>query len=109
MRSPRSLSGKAEFAEVFAHGRRGRSDGLTVWVLSQSGAGEPRIGMAVPARAGGAVKRNRARRRLRALLRGCALPHADIVIRVDKDAVSTPFQELECHLVRSLEQAGAAG
>ena len=109
MRSPRSLSGKARFSRVFDQGRRGRSDGVTVWALVRPDTAGPRLGLSVGTRAGGAVARNQMRRRVRALVRALALPGADIVIRADRDAMRLSFQELETHLKQAFTRAGLRG
>ena len=58
--------------------------------------GEPsRLGLAVPARAGGAVQRNRIKRRLRSAFRSSAPSGLDVVIRAGAGAASVDFQELE--------------
>ncbi|MEA2507877.1 MAG: Ribonuclease [Actinomycetota bacterium] len=107
MRSPRSLSGKSQFAAVFAEGRRARSDGLTVWALSQPAESGTRLGLSVGTSAGGAIARNRMRRRLRAIVRINPLSPADVVVRADRHTVLLSFQELEKHLLAALARVGA--
>lgn len=60
-----------------------------------------RLGLAVPRSAGGAVVRNRIKRRIRAafLAAGAALGH-DVVIHARAEAVGMPFQEMEDELRR---------
>jgi ribonuclease P protein component len=106
MRSPRSLSGKARFSRVFEEGRRGRSDGVTVWALPRPDAARPSLGLAVGTKAGGAVARNRMRRRVRALIRALEPLGADIVIKADRTAMGLSFQELERHVEQALARAG---
>jgi ribonuclease P protein component len=109
MRSPRSLSGKARVSQVFDQGRRGRSHGVTVWALARPDASEPTLGLSVGKKAGGAVARNRMRRRVRALIRVLRPPAADIVIRTDRTAMGLTFQDLEVHLKQALTRAGVGG
>jgi ribonuclease P protein component len=106
MRSPRSLSGKARFARVFAEGRRASSDGVTVWALPRADAGATYLGLSVSARSGGAVARNRTRRRLRASLRARSCKPGDVVVRADRAAVNHSFQKLDGHLAKALNSAG---
>jgi ribonuclease P protein component len=106
MRSPRSLSGKARFARVFAEGRRGSSDGVTVWALPHATCDDTYLGLAVGARTGGSVLRGRTRRRLRAIVRGQKCKPGDVVVRADRTAVGLSFQELDAHLTSALRSAG---
>lgn len=102
-----SLRNSREFSRVYRHGRKARSDGLTVFAAPNEGAG-PRIGLAVPGRFGNAVKRNRMKRRLRGALQALELHHArDLVVRVDPQAGDLSSQELETHLLTALTAAGA--
>jgi ribonuclease P protein component len=107
MRSPVSLSGKARFSTVFTDGRRARSDGITVWILPRAKGYPTHLGLAVSARAGGAVGRNRLRRRLRALVREASIP-ADVVISAGREAMELSFQELGSRLNRALATAGVS-
>jgi ribonuclease P protein component len=106
MRSPRSLSGKARFSQVFDQGRRGRSDGVTVWVLPRPDAAEPSLGLSVGTKSGGAVARNQMRRRVRALIRALQPIGADVVIRTDRTAMGLSFQELAVCVKQALTRAG---
>jgi ribonuclease P protein component len=106
MRSPVSLSGEARFATVFAEGRRARNDGITVWILPHHEGYPTHLGLAVNARAGGAVSRNRVRRRVRALVREANIP-ADIVVSAGRGAMELSFQELGVRLKRALATAGS--
>jgi ribonuclease P protein component len=107
MRSPRSLSGQARFARVFAQGRRASSDGVTVWALPRTDADDTYLGLSVSARSAGAVLRNRTRRRLRASIRALACKPGDVVVRADRAAMDLSFQKLDGHVIRALTDAGA--
>ena len=90
----RSLSGAGEFNKVFRHGRRIRRGGITV-VSHRRDGGLPRIGLVVGRRVGGAVVRNRAKRRLRAALREVTLAEAtDYVVIATPVVATAPFQDL---------------
>lgn len=105
------LSGAMEFNEVLRHGRRIRRGGITL-VSHRRDGGLPRIGLVVGRRVGGAVVRNRAKRRLRAALREVTLAEAtDYVVIATPVVATAPFQEL-CGWVRdaissTLPRAGA--
>ena len=108
MHNTKRMTPPPSFSQVFADGRRAGSDGLTVWVLPQPGATGVRLGLAVGTHAGGAVARNRIRRRIRALVRGFDLDPCALVVRADAGAVRSSFQELERHLNGALRRAGMA-
>jgi ribonuclease P protein component len=76
-----------------------------VWVLPRPGGYPTHLGLAVSARWGGAVTRNRIRRRLRALVRSLPIP-ADIVLSASAAATHLSFQELGVHLDRAMTAAG---
>jgi ribonuclease P protein component len=90
---------------VFTDGTRAHSDGVTVWVLPQPEQPDARLGLAVGTGAGGAVVRNRMRRRLRALVRSAPLTGVDLVVRADREATQLTYQELEVHLGRAITSA----
>lgn len=73
-------------------------------------AGTVGIGLTVTRKIGGAVVRNRARRRLREALRltlpGPARPGHDYVVVARPAALTCPFARLRQELVASLEQMG---
>lgn len=66
-RSYLPLSGTHRFASTFRDGTRVRRGGITV-VAAPGSDGPPRVGLVAGRRVGGAVARNRAKRRLRAVL-----------------------------------------
>lgn len=95
----RRLSGAVEFNEALRHGRRVRRGGITL-VCRRRDGGLPRVGLVVGRRVGGAVVRNRAKRRLRAVLREVPLAEAtDYVVIATPVVATAPFQEL-CRWVR---------
>ena len=60
------LSRSAEFDRVFRHGRSHAGRDLVLYVFPRgSEAGEPRLGLSVSRKVGGAVERNRVKRLLR--------------------------------------------
>ena len=62
-----SLRGRAEFARVYRTGFRRTAGGVVV-ISTRGGEGPPRVGVVAGRRVGGAVVRNRAKRRLRKAL-----------------------------------------
>lgn len=89
----KSLKSRREFRRVMEMGRAARRDGITVFVGDYDPAREPRLGLAVRRRRS-AVRRNRARRRLRAAAAQSDLPHRDVVIRADDVVAEVEFQKL---------------
>lgn len=68
---------------------------------------DSRLGLAV--RCDRAVDRNRLKRRLRAAWRNFAPAGGfDVAVRAEAAALWLPYQELETHLHRALEQGGVA-
>jgi len=63
------LASAHDFADL-QRSRRVRSDDLVVVRFRRTGASETRFGFATSRKLGGAVERNRVRRRLRSILRG---------------------------------------
>ncbi len=108
----RRLSRSAEFERVY---RQGRSKGNRFLVLyafpREDGADEedgPRLGLSVSRRVGGAVDRNRVKRRLRHLVRSrlAALPEGtDLVVRTQPGAADRSASELADDLDAALAAA----
>jgi len=95
------LSGSLAFQRVYREGRRARRGPLLV-VGAPNDAGVSRLGLSVPRRVGGAVLRNRVKRRLREafrMMRSEMPPGYDLVVNVrphtvlSLDAYSTLLRE----------------
>lgn len=102
------LRSSRDFAAVRAE-RRGAGDPLVRVQVRPRPEGNPRIGFAVSRRVGGAVARNRTRRRLRALC-DRELPSmgpVDVVVIPTAAALPATFPELREALHRVLSRAGA--
>ncbi len=109
---PRSirLLRHADFERVYKQGRRHFDAHLTVFYLprkqgdGESGAG-PRIGFTVSKVLGGAVVRNRMKRRLREAVRlHGAIPVAvDVVINPKKSLLTTRFEDLRNEIGRAFD------
>jgi ribonuclease P protein component len=108
--TPRSsLRTRRDFARVYRSGRRARIDGVTVWAATASEPGPTRLGLTVPAATGGAVRRNRLRRRLREIVRAYRPdPGFDVVIKADAGATGRNFQELQQIVGEAFGRAGVS-
>jgi ribonuclease P protein component len=108
------LRTSAEFATVIRTGRRAGSRTVVVHALApgaDEASGAPRVGFVVSGAVGGAVVRNRTRRRLRHLMRDRldALPAAyRFVVRALAPAGSASAQALGSDLDRCLAQVTGA-
>ena len=101
-----ALRASRDFKRVYDAGRRARRDGVTVFAAQAETAG--RTGIVVPKRVGGAVERNRVKRRIRAILAASDLDgRTDVVVQAGRSVREARFQELEKHLVEALHAAGA--
>ena len=104
---PRSvrLLRHADFERVYKQGRRHFSAHMTVFYLQRSGVGL-RIGFTVGKMLGGAVQRNRMKRRLREAVRLEATwpgPAADVVINPKKSVIAAEFAVLRGEISRAFE------
>lgn len=100
---------RATFVALRAGGRRGRSGPVSVTFLPRR-AEDPdraRVAYAVGRRVGGAVVRNRVRRRLRAAVAALPdpLPAGAYVVAAGPEVASCPFDALVDHLGRAVREA----
>jgi len=99
----------AEFERVYKQGRRHFAAHMTVFYLPRTQGTGLRVGFTVGRALGGAVVRNRIRRRLREAvrLRWPASPAAaDIVVHAKKSALKAGFEELLREMERALAVVG---
>lgn len=76
-------------------------------VVQRGDEGPARVGLSVGKPAGGAVSRNRARRRLRAVVAGLDLaPGQDVVLRAGPDVATKEFEDLVHDVDEALRRAG---
>lgn len=98
----------ADFDRVYQGGRRHFASHVTVFFLARTEGG-PRVGFTVSRAMGGAVIRNRIRRRLREAVRlhlaELRVP-ADIVINPKKSAQRAEFSELEREIAAAFALIG---
>jgi ribonuclease P protein component len=108
------LKRRADFLRVAAVRRKWAAPGLILQVAAQP---EPvseaiRVGFTASRKVGNAVKRNRARRRLKALVREMiasgADPGLDLVLIARPATVDRAFDELRRDLQQSLQRTKAA-
>ncbi len=92
------LRKRREFEECYASGVRVSGRHVQVFLLADSAAGRPLLGISVPRRVGTAVVRNRVRRRLREIFRrtrGIFGPGSGrLVVNVRPSAAGAEFAEL---------------
>ena len=96
----------ADFDHVYQNGKRQFSGHMTLFFVARE-SGAPRIGFTVGRVLGGAVDRNRIKRRLREAVRhqlpALGLP-VDVVINPRKSVLTADFAELENELGRAFEK-----
>lgn len=103
------LRSQRDFRRLFRQGTRYRARLLTAVVGSSEQARGLRVATVCSKRVGGAVVRNRVRRRLREALRQAAwVEGADVYVAVIAHPVAAEasYQELRTELVRVLGRAG---
>jgi ribonuclease P protein component len=105
---PRSarLLRHADFERVYAEGRRHFAAHMTVFYLPRTDGGAMRVGFTVSKALGGAVARNRMKRRLREAVRlhwpemSVAM---DVVINPKKSLLAAEFAQIENEISRAFE------
>jgi ribonuclease P protein component len=88
----------SRFGAVYREGRRSKADG--VLVISAAGeSGRPQVGIVAGRTVGNAVRRNRAKRRLREAMSQVELrPDTTYVVVASPEVVAVPFDELRDRL-----------
>jgi ribonuclease P protein component len=108
------LKRRADFLRVAAARRKWAAPGLILQAAPQPDTSEAsiRVGFTASRKVGNAVKRNRARRRLKALVAEMiatgANPGLDLVLIARPATVDRPFDELRRDLQQSLQRTKAA-
>jgi ribonuclease P protein component len=102
------LKDRADFLRA-QRGIRRVTPGLTLEICRHPGSEQIRVGFTASSKIGGAVVRNRAKRRLRAvaaeLLPLSGLPGTDYVLVARRDTVTRPFESLKADLAQALSAA----
>jgi ribonuclease P protein component len=96
----------ADFERVYKQGRRHFAAHMTVFYLRRDQGEGLRIGFTVGRVLGGAVERNRMKRRLREavrLHRQAEMIAVDVVINPKKSLLTADFTEVENEVIRALE------
>ena len=109
--NPRSgrLLRHADFERVYKEGQRHFSTHMTVFYLGRAGNEGLRVGFTVSRALGGAVDRNRMKRRLREsvrLTRPEQEPSADVVINPKKSLLSAEFKSLLSEVTKAFSVIG---
>jgi ribonuclease P protein component len=96
---------RATFDELRQHGRRARSGPVVVTYVPRD-AGPPRVAFVVGRHVGGAVVRNRLRRRMRTVMRALAptLTSGVYLVQSRADAVQLSFGDLERHIRSAIDR-----
>jgi ribonuclease P protein component len=101
----------SDFGAAVRRGRRAGSRTLVVHVLPPTEADRPTVvGFVVSKAVGGAVVRNRTKRRLRSLIRSLLpqiVPGSHVVVRAQPPSGGVPAAALGQDLSRALQRAGA--
>ncbi len=99
----------ADFQRVYENGRRQFTGNMTVFFLGRDGQGRgPRVGFTAGKVLGGAVERNRIKRRMREAVRlsaGACDRAVDVVFNPRKSVLTLPFSELVDEVARALRLA----
>ena len=110
---PSRLRRRSEFLRAAASGQSRVTPAFKIQAAPRADAEEPRFGFTVTKKTGGAVERNRIRRRLRQALRlGGALAAAqgyDYVFVARRAALTTPFSELIAQMAEGISRIGRTG
>jgi ribonuclease P protein component len=111
-RSEHRLLRRADFLRCYRRGRRYDGRGLALYVARGTADG-PRFGITASRKVGRAVVRQRARRRVREIVRRwpgrSGLQGLDVVIHLKNDAASLGFAELRAELEGLLERVLRGG
>ena len=101
--------GRRETFEALRRGRRGREGPITVSWVPGDPAEPPRVAYAVGRRVGGAVARNRVRRRLRMLIReqGSSLPAGAYLVGAGPGVADLDYSALRAALTQALHHVRA--
>ena len=104
------LASPADFRRTYAEGSRSGGGALIAHVRESESVEPSRIGVTTVKGFRGAVARNRARRRLREVVRAIeesVRPGLDIVLVAGREANTLSFQELTHRVSDALRRAGA--
>lgn len=108
MRPSNRLRSGSDIARTRSQGRRVTGYGFVLYHFAREAASPPRVGFSVSRRIGGAVVRNRARRRLREALRPLLprLAACDVVVEARPEALEADLPGLTASFEEVLARAG---
>lgn len=101
-----------DFEQVYRLGQRHFAAHITVFYLLRAGSEGMRVGFTIGRALGGAVERNRMKRRLREAVRlqwPVCMPAVDVVINPKKAALGMNFSELGREVARIFEVIQKSG
>jgi ribonuclease P protein component len=93
----------ADFQAVYEQGKKHFSGNVTAFYRERKDSGGPRVGLTVGKVLGGAVERNRIRRRLRAVVGrrlGLMARSLDVVMHPRKSVLDLEFSRLDAEIER---------
>ncbi len=108
LRRAQCLRGQGVFSRLLRRGRRIDGDLLRL-VVAAGDARLPRLGQTVSRKLGGAVDRNRIRRRVRELFRQWPPEGLDVVVQPKAGALTADFEALRAEWLRALGRARGPG
>ncbi len=95
---------RKDYLAAYEHGRRVSGSLMSVFFHKNS-TGESRLGIAATRKIGGAVGRNRAKRRVREVFRLNRLPEAlDVVVIPRRELITAPFERIEAEFRNLLKR-----
>jgi ribonuclease P protein component len=103
-----SLRRRADFARVRRRGRRIEGAHCSIVAVPLRGGGPPHVALVTTKAIGGAVERNRARRRLRAALEAAGVgsnPY-EMIVTARISALKAPFGDLSADVRDALARLG---
>jgi len=104
---PERLGRREDFTRTYREGVKVVGRYLVLFLRWRGGSGGARLGITATRRVGGAVVRNRCRRRVRALARGGGAwqeAPLDVVVNVRRELAEAPWQELLGDFSRCMER-----
>jgi ribonuclease P protein component len=103
------LTSASDIRRAYSQGRKASSPAVVAHVLLSGEARPARVGVSAARGIGGAVQRNRAKRRIREAVRELdrpLAPGADVMLVANRRATTTEFQELVDSVGAALHRAG---
>ncbi len=100
---------RTTFEALRRQGRRSTRGHVTVTFVAVGDAGVPRVAYAVGKRAGGAVVRNRLRRRLRASVAEAtrSLVPGAYLVAAGPEAADLPYEDLKAQVIAAMTSASS--